>query len=364
MLYCSKCGAKLDEEAKFCPTCGVPVGPPEAEPERRRERRPISTLAIVLIALLVIVAVIVAIAALAFLPVYTVGPVTRQMSVPSKSGVNTLNLDLTADVAEINIAFENLTGELQSPSIILNASATARVGVFGSTESLERFMPDWQNTTEYIFVSNSNVLTVTVRQDVDTIHWPRYYSLNVTFDIRIDPSMNTSLNVETSTGGIVLDTQAGVVLNSLSLEATTGGVEANLVEDVVVAGDFSVKTTTGGVKLSWDNVIATNDVLVDATTTTGGVDVDVTQDEGPLGKVTLRAEVVTGGVNFAIDIQGDVGAKIESSVTTGGIDIVKKVGFSGPEALLQSSNYPASSNFDVSLKITTGGIDVDAKHTP
>ena len=152
MLYCSKCGAKLDEEAKFCPTCGVPVGPPEAEPERRRkERRPISTLAIVLIALLVIAAGIVAIAALAFLPVYTVGPVTRQMSVPSKSGVNTLNLDLTADVAEINIAFENLTGELQSPSIILNASATARVGVFGSTESLERFMPDWQKHNRIFF---------------------------------------------------------------------------------------------------------------------------------------------------------------------------------------------------------------------
>jgi hypothetical protein len=356
MPYCSKCGAELDEDAKFCPTCGTPVGPPVAEPERRRkERRPTSTLAIVLIALLVIAA---AIAAIAFSPVHTVGPVTRRMSVPSKSGVSILNLDLTADVAGVNIAFEDLTGEWQSPSIILNASATARVGVFGPSDFLERFMPVWHDTTV------ASVLTVTEAQEVDTVGWSWYSSLNVTFDIRIDPSMNTSLDVKTSTGGIVLDTQAGVVLNSLSLEATTGGVEANLVEDVIVASDVSVKTTTGGVKLSWTNVNVTDDVLVNVTTTTGGVDVDVTQDKELLGNVTLRAEAVTGGVDFAIEIRGDVGAKIESSVTTGGINIVRKVGFSGPEALLQSSNYPAGSNFDASLKTTTGGIDVDAKYTP
>ncbi len=367
MPYCSKCGTKLGEDAKFCPNCGTLVGPPVTEPKRRRERRPISTLAIVLIALIVIAASIVAIS---FLPLNTVGPVTRQMSIPSKSGVNTLNLDITADVAEINIAFENLTSEFQSPSIILKASATARVGAFSSTKSLEYFMPDWQNTTEHFFVSNITALTVTVRQDLESINWPRYYSLNVTFDIRIDLSMNTSLNVETGTGGVVLNTKAGVVLNSLSLEATTGGVEANLVEDVVIAGDVSVKTTTGGVKLSWDNVITrtfrarANDILVDAITTTGGVEMDLTQNEAPLGNVTLRAEAITGGVNFAIDIQGDIGAKIESSVTTGGIDVIRKVGFSGLEAALQSSNYPASHNFDINLRTTTGGIDIDAKHMP
>ena len=356
MPYCSKCGAKLDEDTKFCPICGTPVGPPVAEPERRRkERRPIRILAIVLIAIIVIAAVV---AAIAFLPLRTVGPVTRRMSVPSKSGVNTLNLDLRADVAGVNIAFENLTGEWQSPSIILNASATARVGVFVSPNFLERFMPVWHDTTV------GNVLTVKVRQDVDTVDWPRYSSLKVTFDIRIDPSMNTSLNVKTSTGGIVLDTQAGVVLNSLSLEATTGGVEANLVEDVVVAGDVSATTTTGGVEFFWDNMVVTKDVLVNVETTTGGVDVDVTQDEELLGNVTLKAEATTGGVDFAIDIRGDVGAKIESSVTTGGIDTDRQVGFSGPEALLQSSNYPAGSNFDVNLETTTGGIDIDAKYTP
>jgi len=323
----------------------------------KKERRPINVLAIVLIALLVIAAVIVAIVAITFLPIRAVD-VERQMSVPYTSGVNTLNLDLIADVASVTIAFEDLTDELQSPSIVLDASATARAGVFAPPDSLERFMPVWYDETE------GNVLTVTVRQDIDTLDWTWYSSLKITFDIRIDPSMDTSLNIKTNTGGILLDTEAGVNLTSLSLEATTGGVEASLVDDIVVAGDISVETTTGGVKLFWDNVIVTNDIQVDALTTTGGVVVDVKQDKELSRNVDLKADATTGGVNFAVDIQGDVGAEIESIVTTGGIDVDRQVGFSGTAFLLRSDNYPANHNFDVSLETTTGGIDIDAKYTP
>lgn len=315
-------------------------------------------LAIALIAIVVIAVVIAVIAALTFSPIQTVGPVTRGMSVPSVSGVDVLNLDLTADVAGVTIKFEDLTEEWELPSIILNASASAKVGVFGSADFLDRYMPVWQDETE------GNVLTVTVEQDVDSISWPRFSSLNVTFDIRIDPSMNASLNVMTETGGIVVDTQAGVVLESLTLEVTTGGVEARLVEDVVVAGDVSIEVTTGGVKLFWDNVVVPDDVRVDAKTTTGGVEVDVEADERLQGDITLNAKATTGGVAFAIDIRGDVGAMITSSVTTDGIDVDRRVGFSGSPALLQSSNYPAAHNFDVDLRVTTGGIEIDAKHTP
>ena len=356
MPYCWKCGAELDEDAKFCPTCGTSVAPPVTEPMRRRierKRRPISTLAIVLIVILVFAAATVV---LAFLPVRAVD-VSESRDVLFQTDVDTINLDFAVDVALVNVAFEDLPGKL----LTLKVSATGRVGLFISPPQPEEL---FDLTFDDTIVNN--VLTVT--SDVDTLGdgLPRPWLswLHVTCDIRIDPSMNASLDVKTSTGGIVMDTQASVILNSLRLEATTGGVEANLVEDVVVAGDVSVKTTTGGVKFSWDNMIVTKDVQVNAITTTGGVDVDVTQDEGLLGNVTLRAEATTGGVDFAIDIRGDVGAKIESSVTTGGINIDRQVGFSGTTSLLQSDNYPDSGNFNVSLKTVTGGIDIDAEYTP
>ena len=343
MPYCWKCGAELKEGNKFCPACGTPVGAPKAETKRRMKRKPISTLAIVLITLFVSAAVIVAIA---FLPIRTVD-ITESRDAPYQTGVDTLDLDFTADVAQVNVAFEDLSGKL----VTLDVSVTGRVGVFGSLDVLDL---TFDSTTD------GNVLTVT--SEVDIIS--RYsWSLNVTCDILIDPSMKASLDVKTSTGGIILNTQAGVVLDSLSLEATTGGVEAKLVENIRIDGDISLMTTTGSVKLSWDNVIVTKNFLVNAITTTGGVDVDINQDEELAGNITLRAEAITGGVDLAIAIQDDVGAKIESSVTTGGIDIDRQVGFSGAESSLQSDNYPANTNFDVTLKTITGGIDIDAEYT-
>jgi len=356
MPYCQKCGAQLNENARFCSKCGTPLSPPVAEPEiKRKERRPIAILAIVLVAFVVTATVI---SALAFLPFRTVDLGPLRHTVPYERGLNTLNLDFTGDVASVNIAFANITGFQGRLAISLEASATTRGGIFLSPDT---FGQQWFTSSD---TKVGEVLTVT--SEVDLVHdgWPGYSLLNVTCDILVDPSMNTTLNIKTSTGGIELRTKAGVVLNFLDLEATTGGVEAYLVEDVVVAGDLSVTTTTGGVKLSWENVIVTQDVQVNALTTTGGVDVDTKQHEKLVGGVTMRAEAVTGGVEFAIDVRGDVGAKIESNVIMGGIEVDRQVGFSGTETLLQSTNYPAANNFDVTLKITTGGIDIDAKYTP
>jgi hypothetical protein len=58
MPYCSKCGAELEKDAVFCSKCGTPAGPSVIKPERRtiqkRQRRPMSPVAIALIVLLVV----------------------------------------------------------------------------------------------------------------------------------------------------------------------------------------------------------------------------------------------------------------------------------------------------------------------
>ena len=66
MPYCSKCGAELDNDTKFCPKCGTTVSSPAAKPDRRinrEQRRPMNTLTIVLVILLVIVVVVAAVVA-------------------------------------------------------------------------------------------------------------------------------------------------------------------------------------------------------------------------------------------------------------------------------------------------------------
>ncbi len=361
MPYCSKCGAELDKDAKFCPKCGTVVGPSVAKPERR----PISTLAIVLIVLIVVAAIVTVLAAVTFLPrpsVHTVD-VSDSRDVPYRPVVDTIIFDFTADVAGVNIAFEDLAGKL----VTLDVSVSGEVEIYDSAVSDLTF----DDVVDLTFddTIEDNVLTVTSEFDATDPSVRRWISLSVTFDILIDPSLNASLDVRTSVGGIVLGTQAGVVLDSLSLKATTGGVEANLVEDVVVAGDVSVETTTGDVDFFWDNVIATKDVQVNVQTVTGRVEVDITQHRELAGDITLEAEATTGGLDFAIDIQGDIGAI--GRATAGDSDDVRAqvVGFGitfldFPPAVLRSDNYPAGNNFDVTLRIVTGRIDIDAEYTP
>jgi hypothetical protein len=310
-----------------------------------------------MIVLVVSAAIIVA---LASLPVRTLD-VTRSHTVPFIwTGVDTLNVDLYADVAGVEVAFETHSQMGERLAISIDVYASARVGLFGAPNFLNLISQD---------AIDGNVQTVTSEIELIESGWPPYFLSNVACIIRIDPSLNTTINIKTVTGGIVVLTRAGVVLESLSLEATTGGIEVKLVEDVVVSGDISLVTTTGGIQFSWDNVFATKDLQVDATTTTGGVDVDVNQNERLSGNITIEAEAITGGVNFDINIQGDIAAKIDSTVTTGGIDIDWQVGFSlvysSPDrAGILSDNHPAKNNFEVSLRTTTGGIDIDARHTP
>jgi hypothetical protein len=361
MPYCSKCGGELDKEAKFCPKCGTVVGPPVAKPKRK----PISTLAIVMIVLILVATVVGVLAVITFLPRPSVHAVdvSDSRDVPYRPAVDTISLDFTADVAGVNIAFEDLPGRLAT----LDVSVTGEVEVYDSAVSDLTF-DDVVDLTFYDTIED-NVLTVTSEFDATNPNVRRWISLSVTCDILIAPSLNASLDVKTSVGGIVLDTQAGVVFDSLSLKATTGGVEAHLVDDVVVAGDVSVKTITGGAEFFWDNVIVTKDVLVEVQTITGGVDVDITQHRELAGNITLEAGATTGGLDFAIDLQGEVGAI--GRATAGDSDDVRPhvVGFGisfldFPPAVLRSDNYPADNNFDVTLIVVTGRIDIDADYAP
>jgi hypothetical protein len=58
-------------------------------------------------------------------------------------------------------------------------------------------------------------------------------------------------------------------------------------------------------------------------------------------------------------INDDVGARIEFHTDIGGTSVDVQH-FSGNQSSLQSSNYPAGSNFLVNLRATTGGIHISA----
>lgn len=100
MTYCRKCGAELEENAKFCPKCGTPVALQVGERREaiRQVRRPMSPLAIAGVAILVIVVVVGLVAAALWLGgMFPFGRVVGSGNVQTQersfSNFSTVNVD-------------------------------------------------------------------------------------------------------------------------------------------------------------------------------------------------------------------------------------------------------------------------------
>lgn len=345
MSYCAKCGAKLDEGTKFCHVCGAPVGVTTVtKHEVRRSRTPFYMSAIILIAILVTVLIV---GALVFLPIRAVNLASSQ-SAPAQTGVDTLNLDFGADMTRVNVMFKNLTNTV----VILNVSARGGVGIFAPANPI--------NIT-FSHIVSDNIMTVTSRV-YRTGGWNWLFGLNVVCDLYIDVDVNLGLSVRTSVGKIAINTTDEIALDSLYLETTTGGIEVKLEQNVRLNGDVFIRTTTGGVDFTWFDVKVANNASVGIRTTTGGIGINMVQDDRLPASVTMTVEATTGGIDFAMAIHDGVGAWVESSTSVGGIS-VDKTGFSGTKSPIQSDNYPTSSNFLISLKTTTGGINLNAAYS-
>jgi hypothetical protein len=343
MPYCRKCGAKLNETARFCHVCGTPVVPVAVtRPAAPTRRRPFYILPVAILIAVLLAAIVLGV--LFFLPFYPVH--FNQTNQVPKADVDHLLLEFQADVAHVNVFFKNLPANM----VILNVTADGNVGI------LEDPNRPVNVTFSYHTASNSAIVTGSVSR---TTRWPISYNLNVNCDVYIDPSANLTLHVHSSVGNIVMDANTSVTLQILDLETETGSVDVSLSKGVVVSDLITLHTTTGNVQFEMDEANVSRNVSVELQSTTGSVNMDLIENQKLPGNVTLNARTTTGSVNLSMVIDNDVGASIKSSTVIGGIneDVEK---FSGNETLLQSDNYPAGSNFLVNLRTTTGGININA----
>ncbi|MBN1244006.1 zinc-ribbon domain-containing protein [Candidatus Bathyarchaeota archaeon] len=344
MPYCRKCGAKLDETARFCPACGTPVTAVNAAPNQTApKRRPYYILPVViLIAVLVSAAVI---GTLLFLPFYPVH--FNQTNQVPEADMDNLFLDFQADVAQVNIFFESMPSNMA----VLNVTADGNVGILDDPNRAVNVTFSHQAT------NNSVVVIASVSQ---TSRWSILHSLNVKCDVYIDPSASLTLQVRSSVGNIVMDADTKVTLQRIDLETTTGNVDVHLSKGVVITDAITLHTTTGSAQFKMNKADVLGNVSVNLQSTTGAVNLDLAATNLS-GNATVNARTTTGNVNLSMAIDGDVGARIESTTTVGRITVdVQR--FSGNQSPLQSSNYPAGNNFLVNLRTTTGGININAAY--
>ena len=349
MPYCRKCGAKLEETARFCHVCGTPVAPVErvavTKPVAPIRRRPVYLLPVTVLIAILITAVI--ITAIIFLPVTHVNlNETRQLD--SKVGVNNLALDFQADAAQVNIFFENLPGKM----LLLNVTTSGWTGLLGDPAKSVA-ITFYNETINDTAMATSRVSHANI--------WPPQFSLNVICDVYIDPSATLNLTVHSDVGQIRMNVEKNMTLEELNLETATGSIDVSLSKDVMVEGSISLKSTTGAVRFRNDEADVSGNVSVNLQSTTGFVDVDLAATLSLSGNVTVNAQTTTGNVNLFMVIEHDVGARIESDTDVERINVDAKR-FSGNQSPLQSNNYPAASNFLVNLHTTTGRININAAY--
>ena len=343
MPYCRKCGTKLEEDARFCYKCGTLVANfAPAPPARPIRKDPLIVTAIILIAIVVTALIV---SAIILAPLHPVNfNQTNQVNQPN---INTLNLNFQADVAEVNVIAQNLTGR----TILINTSATGSTGIFGSTNPIQ---VTFSNETA------SNTLTVTSTvNNIDRSLFSR--NLKVTCTIFINPSVHLNLNITTETGQITLTAAEPATFESLNLKSTTGMVQANIESGTVIAGDISLKTTTGAVSFRINQANVQGNDTFNLQTTTGSVDMSITENRTLSGNVQVNATTTTGAVNLAMQIDNGVGARIESQTQIGEIK-TNLNNFSGNKSPIQSNNYPAESNFLINLRTSLGGIYINAAY--
>jgi hypothetical protein len=343
--YCRKCGAKLQEDAKFCHNCGTPGVTYTYAPSHPQTMRPIRHEP-VLIAGIIIVAILISavvIAALVFASVqsYSFGQTNEVVNQPN---VNTINLNFKADNAKINIVTQNYTND--AVAIYTSGAGSKGIGT--------------KNPVQIIFTNQTVGNTLTVNSQVTTSGFfagtPK-----VTCNIYLNPSMNLNLNVTTETGQVILTSNESATFQSLSFKSTTGEVKAYLQNETVIAGDISLRTTTGAVMFNMNQANVEGNRTLNLQTTTGTVDMQIAENQTFDGNVQVNASAVTGNVDLSMNINNGVGARIESQTEIGSIN-TNVNNFSGNKSPIQSNNYPSQSNFIVNLKTNIGSINIDATY--
>ena len=305
--------------------------------------------AIVVAVLIVVLVVVLAFAAVLFLPVKAVN-FDEYRSVQSVTGVNKLNLKLGADMGEVRIIYTNLIGQ----ALNLHVNAKGSVG----------FLMD-PNTISLDFIQSTSADTAIVNASINVKdHLLGASNLNLHCDVLVDSSMRSKLDLSTSAGSIVVNTTNATAFDQIKMNAKTGAVTLKVVSGVSLYGDISLSTNLGASILDWTDPLVKQDITVDASTRAGGVELHLNQTTPMTKMVTFNGTTSAGGVSLNMDIRGDVGATVNSSVNVGGVHVGSKTGFTGDDKNLRSSNYPAAGNFIVLLRTNVGGVEVNALSAP
>jgi hypothetical protein len=350
--YCRRCGTLLEENARYCQKCGTPVAVYVAPPpvyHAPQPRKPWYKDTFILITVGLVAILLVAVFAVTLLSAPFASWDSNQSLEDKTLGVKTLNLNFNTNVGAIEV----FTQKMSNTNVGIYIQANGGKGLLSDSSS-GPLTVEFENQTVGDVLTVNSVVRV---QDAFTSN------AHVKCSIYVDPALNLNLNFSSTTGQISFIGDNAAKISSLILDTTTGEVQANLNNNVTVAGNITLSATTGAVnyRMSQNNIVG--NCTLNLHSTTGAVVMEITQTKTLQGNLAVYADTTTGGINVGLTIDGGVGAQITSQVTGFGNIQTDLNNFNGDKTPVQSSNYPAASNIEIHNSLHGfGGVNIKASY--
>jgi hypothetical protein len=312
-------------------------------------RRAVATIIAVVAALLIVLAIV---AVVVLVPVKTL-TYDQTKSVEKKEGVNTMELTLNADIAEVHLYYE----ELHNSSIEVRVQAKAQVGVLDQSTNIMTF-----TLTSSV---SGNKLLVNVLTDVaDWLALGPWTTVNVT--AVMDKSLYDYASVNTGTGSVWLSAHEGAHVNATSLHTATGDATVKLHPGAILGGSMAISTTTGTVTLVSDEIEVAANAVISMQDTTGSINAEVIQLAHTSHNLSVQMTTVTGSLTYVVEIAGTNGGSISASTNLGKVNVVRSEGFvagaNSGSTNLQSINYPGAGNVNAVLQTSIGTVSLNAAY--
>jgi hypothetical protein len=230
--------------------------------------------------------------------------------------------------------------------IVVGAVAVGLIAYYGTNFSNWNFNPA---TTVFSFEDDVGATNETVTLDIDLSAG----GVSVVF---VDnESLLYSITIEVQNSTLETDGAPTVTFtsNTIGIDYSAAGVNVTLGSGLNYT--MNIHTTAGGVDVVLGKGAHIGDITV--IVTTGGINLEMSDDAVLLGSPTFDLETTTGGISIVADLPTGVGGSIECVSSLGGVHITATGWTQITSNHYETTDYDtASQTLTIVVEATTGGI--------
>jgi hypothetical protein len=234
--------------------------------------------------------------------------------------------------------------------LVIGAISVGLLAYYGTNFSNWNFNP---NTTVFSFEDAVGTTNETVTLDIDIAAG----GVSVVFVDNESLLYSITLEVQNSTLETQGDPTVTFASNTIGVNYAAAGVNVTLGSGVNYT--LNIHAAAGGVDVALSDGAHVGDITI--AVTTGGINLEMSDDVVLLGNATFDLSTTTGGISILADLPTGVGGSVECTTTLGSINLTAagwiQVTSSTSHVYYKTTDYgTASQTLTIFAEATTGGI--------